>query len=81
MTKGRVPFPVQDVFGRSGYTRVQIDIDEDTLREIARISNGKYFRATDTESLKSIYNEIDRLEKTTTQESGYREYKEMFHYF
>ncbi|NQT06866.1 MAG: aerotolerance regulator BatA, partial [Candidatus Omnitrophica bacterium] len=43
--------------------------------------DAKYFRATDTESLRGIYREIDRLEKTTIEEKGYVEYKELFHLF
>lgn len=80
-SKGLVPFPVQDLWGRTVYRRVAIDLDEKTLKEIARISGGKYFLATDTESLEKIYDEIDTLEKTKTEESGYKEYKELFVYF
>ncbi len=80
-TKGVAPFPAQDFFGRTFYQNVQIDIDENTLKEIARITNGQYFRATDTDSLKKIYKEIDGLEKTKIEETGYKEYKELFIYF
>ena len=77
-TKGYAPFPVTDFFGRRGYQNVLIDIDENTLKEIAKITNGEYFRATDTESLKKIYQQIDKLEKTKIEQVGYKEYKELF---
>jgi len=77
-TKGLVPFPLKDFFGRTVYKRVKTDLDEDTLFEIARLTNAKYFRATDTKSLAKIYEEIDALEKTEIEKTGYKEYKELF---
>lgn len=76
-TKGLVPYPV-DFWGRKIYRDVKIDIDEETLNKIAGMTDGKYFRATDTESLRKIYREIDDLEKTEITQAGYREYKELF---
>ena len=75
---GYAPFPVKDLWGQTFYQNVQIDLDEKTLQKIAELSEGKYFRATDTESLKKIYHEIDQLEKTVIEETGYKEYKELF---
>ncbi len=80
-TKGLAPFPVTDLWGRKRYQNVRIDIDEKTLTEIAKITGGKYFRATDADSLKQIYAMIDKMEKTEIEEVGYREYKELFGYF
>ena len=80
-TKGSAPFPVHDFFGQTFYQNVSIDIDEKILTEIARVTNGHYYRATDTDSLKKIYKEIDNLEKTKIEETGYKEYKELFVYF
>ncbi len=77
-TKGYAPYPVTDRLGRVRYQKVRIDLDERTLKEVARITDGKYFRATDTESLRDIYREIDVMEKTEIEESGYKEYKELF---
>ncbi len=77
-TKGLAPFPVTDVFGRKFYQNVQIDIDEDTLTKIAQMTGGQYFRATDTESLRQIYQQIDKLEKTKIEEKGYKQYQELF---
>lgn len=66
-TKGLAPFPAVDLFGNTVMKQVKIDIDDDALREVAKITDGRYYRATDTESLKEIYSQIDKLEKT---ESG-----------
>ena len=78
--KGLAPYPVQDpVFGQR-YARVEVDIDEETLLETAEITGGRYFRATDTASLKAIYSEIDRLEKTEVTVTQFTRYRELFHY-
>ena len=77
-TKGLAPYPVQDLFGRTVYQNVKIEIDEDTLKKIAERTGGEYFRATDTDSLKSIYERIDKLEKVKFEESSYRQVREMF---
>jgi len=80
-THGRVPFPARDLWGRKVYQNVVIELDEVMLQEIADITGGKYFRATDTESLRNVYKEIDALEKVKIEESRYNEYKELFSYF
>lgn len=80
-TKGYVPFPVRDLWGRKIYRNVIIDMDEKLLQEIARTTGGKFYLATDTKSLREIYREIDSLEKTRVQEQSYRQYREMFVYF
>ena len=80
-TKGLASFPVADFFGKTVYQKVKIDIDEETLAKIAAKTEGKYFRATDTDSLKKIYQEIDQMEKVTIQERGYSEYNELFYLF
>ena len=77
-TKGFAPFPVQDMFGRTVYQKVAIELDEKILKSIANITDGRYFRATDTDSLRKIYKEIDQLEKTPIEEYGYMEYTELF---
>lgn len=80
-TKGPVPFPSRDPWGRKIYQRAVIELDEAMLNEVAKVTGGKYFRATDTDSLRRIYEEIDDLEKVKITEYGYREYKELFSYF
>ncbi|MDO5523115.1 MAG: VWA domain-containing protein [Bacteroidia bacterium] len=61
-TKGTAPTPVQTPFGMR-LQNMPVDIDENTLTEIASLTGGQYFRAVDNESLSNIYNEIDELEK------------------
>ncbi|MBZ0109271.1 MAG: VWA domain-containing protein [Candidatus Scalindua rubra] len=79
-TKGLAPYPVKNLFGLQTYRSIQIDIDEEGLAEIAKITGGKYFRATDTASLKEVYKQIDSLEKTKMEEAKYTEYSELFPY-
>ena len=55
--------------------------DERTLKEIAKMTGGQYFRATDSEALESIYSEIDRLEKTTNVAEYFQQYAEQFTLF
>ena len=80
-TKGLAPFPVKDFFGNKVYRQVRIEIDDDSLKQIAQKTEGMYFRATDTDSLRRIYEEIDRMEKTETETTEYLEYKEFYPYF
>ena len=77
-TKGLAPYPVQDMFGNVALRSVKIDIDEDLLQKIATETGGRYFRATDTSSLENIYAEIDKLEKTPMEETGYNIYRQLF---
>ncbi len=79
-TTGIVPFPVTDEFGNKHYEQAQFDLDEDTLKKIADMTGGEYFRAADTESLRHIYARIDRLEKTKIEEKGYKQYAPLFTY-
>ena len=60
---GEVPYPVPTPFGTQTQM-IQSQFDEGTLRSIASTTGGSYFRATDNNSLKAIYNEIDQLEKS-----------------
>ena len=77
-TRGRAPFPVFDPFTRQMVTRsMRVNIDENTLKQVADITGGQYFRATDTESLISIYKSIDELEKTKVEAQNYVDYREL----
>jgi Ca-activated chloride channel family protein len=76
--RGEAPIPVTDEFGNKRLAMAQVDVDEDTLKKIAEETGGKFFRATDTESLKNIYAEIDRLEKTTHQLKKFEHHTELF---
>ena len=64
--------------GRFQYDRVQVEIDEDLLKEIAQTTGGKYFRATSNTKLEEIYDEINKLEKTEIEEFKYKNYDEKF---
>jgi len=79
-TKGKAPFLVNSIFGQR-YVYQQVDIDENTLKKIAQVTGGEYFRATDLESLKNIYNQIDEMEKSEVKVIDHSEYKELFYYF
>ncbi|MDR1543130.1 MAG: VWA domain-containing protein [Prevotellaceae bacterium] len=70
-TRGIAKMPAYDVFGNMHYIDTEVDIDETTLQKIASMTGGKYFRATDTNSLKSIYQEIDKMEKTKLHTENY----------
>jgi Ca-activated chloride channel family protein len=60
------------------YERVQVEIDEDLLEEIAVVTGGKYFRATNNKKLAEIYDEINKLEKTDIEEIKFTTYQEKF---
>jgi len=77
-TRGSAPMPVRDPFtGRQSVRWVEVNIDEETLQQIAAATGGNYFRATDTESLAKIYHEIDQLEKTTVEARHFFDYREL----
>jgi Ca-activated chloride channel family protein len=79
-TEGEAPFLVDSFFGKQ-YVYQKVDLDEDTLKEIAKKTGGIYFRATNTEALKNIYKQIDKMEKTEVKIKEYMEYEELFMYF
>ena len=61
---GKAPYPFKTAFGTTVYQDSDVKIDEESLTQIAEMTVGKYFRATDNESLRNIYAEIDKMEKT-----------------
>ncbi|MBN1415371.1 MAG: VWA domain-containing protein [Bacteroidales bacterium] len=76
--KGMAPYPFQDVFGRTVIQKVPVEIDEPTLQEIADMTNGSYFRATNNEKLRQIYVEIDKLEKSKIDVKEYSRKQEEY---
>jgi Ca-activated chloride channel family protein len=77
-TNGWAPIPVHDVFsGRTVMRNQEVRIDEDMLKEIASITGGKYFRATDTASLEAIYAVIDEMERTEITQRTYVNHVDM----
>ena len=78
-TRGSAPVPVDDpLFGRRT-VRMQVDIDDEALEEMASLTGGRYFRATDRESLERVYEEIDALETTEIEMTSFTRYGELFH--
>lgn len=64
--------------GNYQYGNIPVEIDEELMKEIARVTGGQYFRATDNEKLEAIYEEIDQLEKTEIEEFKFYNYDEKF---
>jgi len=78
-TTGKALAPVGiDPSGRYQYGYVDVEIDEDILQKVAARTGGKYFRATDTEKLKKVYQEIDKMEKNIFEEKNFSKKKERF---
>ncbi len=68
-TNGVAPVPVRDPFTNRIVLRgMNVEIDEQTLKQIATETGGQYFRATDVEALANIYRQIDQLERTEVEE-------------
>lgn len=76
-TKGLAPYPFQTPFGEQ-YQDVEVKIDEETLQDIATLTDGKYFRATNNNSLKEIYKDIDTLEKSKIEITEFHKRTEEF---
>ena len=74
--KKEAPYPTP-----YGTMNVPVEIDEKTLENIAEATGGEYFRATDKESLRQIYSEIDKLERTKLNVQQYQEYEELYQIF
>lgn len=76
--RGQAPMPAMDPYGNVMMVMADVEIDEDVLREIARVTGGKYFRAENSEALTKIYEEIDQMEKSMVQVTDYISYEELF---
>ena len=77
---GEAPYPIETPFG-TVVRNMPVDLDEPTMHQIAEISGGAYFRATDNASLASIYKEIDQMEKTKLSTKNHRTVYEEFFLF
>lgn len=80
-TRGIAPMPVKVRGQKIGYRPVEVDIDEDTLRQIAKMTGGKYYRADNAQRFQEIYAEIDQLEKTEAEVKKFAEHTELFAWF
>jgi Ca-activated chloride channel family protein len=76
-TKGEAPYPFQTPYGVQ-YQNMKVDINEDDLKQIASLTGGQYFRATDNASLRAIYDEIDKMEKTKINVQQYSRKQEEY---
>lgn len=77
---GEAPYPVQTPFGVQ-LQNMTVEIDEDVLKQIAAITDGQYFRATDNDKLKQIYEQIDQLEKTKIEVKHFSKKQEQYFWF
>jgi Ca-activated chloride channel homolog len=76
--KGKAPYPFQTPFGIQ-YDYLDVQIDEELLRNIAEMTGGKYFRAVDNRTLQEIYDEIDMLERTKIEVAWFSRHTDKFH--
>ena len=76
-TMGYAPYPFKTAFGTQ-YQQMEVQIDESTMKQIAQMTDGKYFRATENKKLKAIYDEIDKLEKTKIDVTEFSRHSEEF---
>ena len=79
-SKGTIMQEVEGVFGKR-FVPVKVEIDEETLQQVADATGGKYFRATSEKKLEEIYAEIGEMEKTEIKMREYVDYRELFHQF
>ena len=79
-SEGTVMQKVDGMFGPR-YVRVQVEVDEEVLKEIAQITGGRYYRGGDSQKIEAIYHEISQLEKTDIKTKEYVEYADLFSFF
>ncbi|OGF63294.1 MAG: aerotolerance regulator BatA [Candidatus Fischerbacteria bacterium RBG_13_37_8] len=80
-SRGSALYPVQDpIFGKR-YVRLPVEIDEELLQQIAKMTGGRYFRAVDKKTLEDVFHEISQLEKTKIEVKEFTQYEELFYPF
>lgn len=77
-SRDKAPMPAYDPFGNITYVMADVEIDEELLRNIASKTSGKYFRASDNEALKAIYEQINEMEKSKVEVTHYTSYEELY---
>lgn len=80
-THGTAPMPYYDRFGRTVFMDAPVEIDEKILTDIAAMTGGEYFRATDNNSLREVYERINQLEKTKIETNEFTKYHELFAHY
>jgi Ca-activated chloride channel family protein len=78
--RGKAPIPVKDEAGNPHMIMAKVDVDEKTLQAVADETGGKFYRATDTNSLQRIYGEINTLERTPATVQKFEHYDELYPY-
>lgn len=78
---GVAKYPTYDPFLGKTYVNVEVKVDEETLKAIASITDGQFFRATNKEALEEVYKKIDELEKTRIEVKNYVQYQDRFIFF
>jgi Ca-activated chloride channel homolog len=76
--RGKAPIPVKDEAGRLHLIMAQVDVDEKTLQAVAEMTGGKFYRATDTDSLQKIYEQINRFEKSAQTVQKFEHVEELY---
>ena len=76
--RGQAPMPAMDPFGNVMMVMAKVEIDEDLLREISKLTGGRYFRAENIDALAKIYEEIDQMEKSKIEVTDYISYEELY---
>jgi Ca-activated chloride channel family protein len=79
--QGTAPMPVFQNGQKVGYQEVPVDVDEETLKKIAAMTGGEYFRADNAEHFRQIYTDIDKLEKSQAVINKFTQYRELFPWF
>ena len=77
-TEGMAPYPAIDMFGNLTFVNQKVEIDEKVLKAISDMTGGRYFRATDKDKLKAVYDEINQLEKSKVEVTEHISYHELF---
>lgn len=77
-TRGTAPAPAMDRWGRMVFAPTKVEIDEDMLKDMAEMTGGQYFRATDNATLEAVYDEINQLEKSIIESSDHTHYMELY---
>ncbi len=80
-TRGTAPYPMDDRLFGTKYQNLQVNIDEDMLTSVAELTGGAYYRATNTEQLANIYDEIDTLERSKIDEVIYTDYEDKYPFY
>jgi len=76
--RGKAPIPVRDAVGNMHLIMAQVDVDEKTLQAVAEETGGRFYRATDTDSLQKIYEQINGFEKSAQTIQKFEHYEELY---